>query len=129
MAGAIRSFGLIICDVFAAIKAGHFFYDHENSFIGYLRFWLNLRISRDFFLGRNRNRALTLFFEVENMTSYKSAAIVNPVTGKGYEYGDPVPLEWRDPNYPDPQDRGMSPANPARYLAPAQIWFGGSLKF
>ncbi|MFK7972514.1 MAG: TonB-dependent receptor [Bacteroidia bacterium] len=86
-------------------------------------FWANLRISRDIFLGQ-RGRRVTFSFELENITNFQSAAIVNPVTGRGYELGDPTPLSWRDPNFPDPQDRGLPPTNPARFLQPRHVWFG-----
>ncbi len=103
--------------------------DQPFAKVGSPWFWLNMRVSRDFFLGKNRNSSLTLYFEVENLTNYRSAAIINGVTGTAYELGDPVPLTWRDVNYPDPQDRGLPPLNPARYLAPRHIWFGGQFSF
>lgn len=90
-------------------------------------FWTNVKLTRDFHFGKNAYLALN--FEVENITNFKSAAIVNGVTGKGYEYGDPLPLSFRDPIYPDPQDRGLPPENPARYLTPRHIWFGAEFGF
>ncbi len=95
--------------------------------VGKAWFWLDFRLSRDFFFGKY-GRA-SVFFEVKNLTDYKSPAIINPVTGKGYENGDPVPLAWRDPYYPDPQDRGTPPNNPARYLAPRHMFFGVQFAF
>ena len=104
--------------------------DQPFSKVGAPWFWLNLRISRDFFFGRRKNRrSVTLYFEAENLTNFRSSAIINGVTGKAYELGDPVPLTWRDPNYPNPQDRGLPPLNPARYLTPRHIWFGGQFNF
>lgn len=86
-------------------------------------FWASLRLSRDIFLGQ-RGRRVTFSFELENMTNFQSAAIVNPVTGRGYQLGDPTPLAWRDPSFPDPQDAGLPPTNPARFLQPRHMWFG-----
>jgi hypothetical protein len=40
-----------------------------------------------------------------------------------------LPNDYRDPNYPDPQDNGAPPFNPARYLAPRQILAGISWQF
>jgi hypothetical protein len=59
----------------------------------------------------------------------KNAAIINPITGRAYEYGDPTPNSWNDPLYPDLQaPLDPYPYNPSRYLAPRQILFGFSLK-
>ncbi len=83
--------------------------------------WINVRIARRFVVGSVQ---FLLFFEVENLFNFKNAAIINPVTGRAYEYPDPVPLYWRDPAYPNPLDRGLPPDNPARYLQPRHLWWG-----
>ncbi|MDX2245545.1 MAG: TonB-dependent receptor [Bacteroidia bacterium] len=101
--------------------------DQPYAKVGSPWFWTNAKLSRDFHFSKNAYLALS--FEVENITNYKSAAIVNGVTGKGYEYGDPLPLSFRDPIYPDPQDRGLPPENPARYLTPRHFWFGAEFGF
>lgn len=67
--------------------------------------------------------------QVRNVLNNKNAAIVNPATGRAYEPGDPLPDTARDPAYPDFQDRGLPPSNPARYLAPTNVTFGVALKF
>ncbi|MEL6803557.1 MAG: hypothetical protein AAFO91_07240, partial [Bacteroidota bacterium] len=90
-------------------------------------FWADFKLSRDLFIGRTGRLSLT--FEVKNFTNYRSAAIVNPVTGRAYEEGDPLPLSFRDPLYPDPQNNGAPPFNPARFTAPRQIWFGAQVQF
>lgn len=96
--------------------------DKPFSKIGAPWFWTNIKVSRDVFFGK-RGRA-SLSFELKNATNYRSSAIVNGVTGRAYEDGDALPLGFRDPRYPDPQDRGLPPTNPARYLAPRQMLFG-----
>ena len=101
--------------------------DQPFAAVGKAWFWMDLRVSRDFFFGEAGTASV--FFEVKNLTDYRSAAIINPVTGRGYEPGDPTPLTWRDPQYPDPQDRGIPPLNPARYLAPRHIFFGLQFAF
>ncbi len=98
--------------------------DQPFAKVGAPWFWTNLRISRDFFFGVRRDMFLSLSFEVENLTNYRSSTIINGVTGRAYEPGDDVPISWRDPRYPDPQDNGIPANNPARYLQPRQIWFG-----
>ncbi len=70
------------------------------------------------------------YFEIRNLFNNKNAQIINPVTGRAYEYGDPVPISWNDPLYPDrhwPHD--PYPFDPARYRAPRHILFGVSLEF
>ena len=90
-------------------------------------FWVNAQVSRDFFIGE-RGR-LSLSFEVKNLTNYLSAAIINPVTGTAWQPGQDLPLSFRDPKYPDPQDNGPPPDNPARFLSPRQMLFGMQFKF
>ncbi|HEY5536151.1 MAG TPA: TonB-dependent receptor [Ignavibacteria bacterium] len=69
-------------------------------------------------------------FGVRNLLNNKNSAIIDPVTGRAYEFGDPTPNGWNDPLYPDLQAPvDPYPFNPARYLAPRQIKFGISLKF
>ncbi len=45
----------------------------------------------------------SLFIEVNNVLDTQNSTIINPVTGKAYEYGDDVPSSWNDPRYPDLQ--------------------------
>lgn len=66
---------------------------------------------------------------IKNLFNNLNSTIINPVTGKAYEYGDPTPNGWNDPLYPDLQSPlDPFPYNPARYLAPRSIRFGISLK-
>ena len=68
--------------------------------------------------------------EVNNLLDTKNSAVINPVTGKAYENGDPVPYTWNDPSYPDLQAPiSPYPLNPSRYLTRRNIKFGVSLKF
>ncbi|MFN0204491.1 MAG: TonB-dependent receptor [Bacteroidia bacterium] len=96
--------------------------DQPFSKIGSPWIWADVRVSRDFSLGKNR--FLSISARMDNFINYKSAAIINGVTGKAYEYGDPLPQNFRDPAYPDPQDSGVPPTNPARYLQPAHFMLG-----
>ena len=97
------------------------------SKIGTPWFWTDLRLTRDFRL--NRRLAISLSVEVTNLFDNKNAQIINPVTGTAYQDGDKLPYTNRDPNYPGPQDSGLQPTNPARYLQPRQILYGISLSF
>jgi outer membrane receptor protein involved in Fe transport len=103
--------------------------DDKNPFSELGSPWWNtdIRITRDFKL--NKDQVLSFSFEVKNLFNNKNAAIINPVTGRAYELGDQLPNGFRDPNYPDPQDNGAPPFNPARFLSPRQMMIGLSWQF
>lgn len=72
----------------------------------------------------------SIFVEINNILDTQNSAIINPVTGRAYEYGDPTPNTWNDPLYPDLQaPLDPYPFNPARYLSKRNIKLGFSLKF
>ena len=89
--------------------------------------WIDFKITKDIPYGKNR--FISFSFEIKNVLNNKNAQIIDPVTGKGYQYGDPLPYEVRDPKYPHPQDSGTPPDDPSRWLAPRQIFFGISYLF
>jgi outer membrane receptor protein involved in Fe transport len=103
--------------------------DELNPFSEIGSAWWNtdIRITRD--VPIKRGQVLSFSFEVKNLFDNKNAAIINPVTGRAYEAGDPLPNGFRDPNYPDPQDNGAPPFNPARFLTPRQVMFGVMWQF
>ncbi len=90
-------------------------------------FWIDMNIEKYFkFAGLN----FSFSIEVNNLLDTKNSAIINPVTGKAYETGDPTPSSWNDPNYPDLQaPLSPYPYNPARYLTRRNIKFGVNLRF
>lgn len=89
--------------------------------------WMDLNLEKYFALGGLR---FSVFMEINNVLDFKNSAIINPVTGKAYEYGDPIPNSWNDPNYPDLQAPiSPYPENPARYLTRRNVKFGVSLRF
>ncbi len=97
------------------------------SKIGENWFWIDMNFEKYFMLGKLK---FSLFVEINNLLDTKNSAIINPVTGRAYEYGDPTPLGWNDPKYPDLQyPIDAYPYNPARYLTRRNIKFGISLKF
>ena len=54
--------------------------------------------------------------------------VINPVTGRAYEYGDPTPTSYNDPLYPQLNGNiSPYPYDPSRYLNPRTI--RGSLSF
>jgi hypothetical protein len=91
--------------------------------------WFNtdLVLSKTIRFSDQRNSGITLSIEVRNLLNRQNSQIINPVTGRAYVSGDDVPNNWRDPRYVGPEENGLPPDNPARYLAPRQMLFG--LKF
>jgi outer membrane receptor protein involved in Fe transport len=83
----------------------------RNAKLGSPWRWVDMRLTRSFLKDR-----LSLFVEVRNLFNHKNAAIINPVTGRAYEYPDDVPLGWRDPKYPSPLVSGPPPDNPAYHF-------------
>ena len=78
--------------------------------------WWNLKDSR-----------IALTVELTNALNARNSAIINPVTGRAWEPGDPVPSEWRDPSFLDPRDPrsfGQPPSNPARYFEQRHVMIG-----
>lgn len=91
----------------------------------------DLKMSYNIPLGLKNGKGVSLSMEVRNLFDNQNSQIINPITGRAYEYGDDVPNTWRDPRpqYNGPQESGTDPRNPARYLAPRQVLFGLSFKF
>lgn len=101
--------------------------DNSLSKIGTDWFWMDFTIDKYFRLSTFR---LTLSFEIINILNNKNAAIINPVTGRAYEFGDPTPNSYNDPLYPDVQaPLSPYPFNPARFLSPRQVRFGISFQY
>lgn len=105
--------------------------DPEQRFsaLGEGAFWININFRKWWQLGP-ANVAFT--FEVTNLLDANNTAIVNPVTGRAWEPGDPVPSEWRDPSFLDPRDPrsyGTPPDNPARFFEQRHFMAGLSVRF
>jgi outer membrane receptor protein involved in Fe transport len=101
--------------------------NNPNSMVGTPWFWVDLSLEKYFRLSTLR---FTVSMEILNLFNNKNVAIINPVTGKAYEYGDPTPNTYNDPLYPDLQaPLTPYPFNPARYLSPRQIRFGISFQY
>lgn len=91
-------------------------------------FWADFTFSKWWKL---KGSTLGFNIQITNLFSNKNAAIINPVTGRAYQYGDNVPDSWVDPRYIDPRlgNSGPPPTNPARYLEQRHIMLGMSVKF
>jgi len=96
--------------------------------IGEYWFWADFTVTRwwNFKWGK-----VSLNLQITNLFNNKNASIINPVTGKAYEYGDNVPDTWVDPRYNNPKQgvSGPAPTNPARYLEQRHIIAGIAVKF
>jgi len=95
--------------------------------IGAPWFFVDLNLEKTFDLGIGK---LTLSVEVQNLLNRKNSQIINPVTGEAYSYGDPTPLSYNDPLYPQlTGDIDPYPYNPARYLNPRTVRGGLTVRF
>jgi outer membrane receptor protein involved in Fe transport len=95
--------------------------------IGSPWFFVDLNLEKTFDLGIGK---LTLSVEVQNLLNRKNSQIINPVTGEAYSYGDPTPLGYNDPLYPQlTGDIDPYPYNPARYLNPRTVRGGLTVRF
>ena len=84
--------------------------------------WANLNISKWFNVGE---KEFSVFLEVLNLFNRKNSNIINPVTGRAYEFGDPTPSGWNDPLFPATQAPVKPfPFNPARYLTQRNLKLG-----
>ncbi len=101
--------------------------DRRYNKIGDNWFWIDVNIEKYFSL---MGLKFSIFAEINNLLDRENSAIINPVTGKAYEYGDPIPTSWNDPRFPDLQPPlSPYPFNPARYLTSRNIKFGLSMRF
>jgi outer membrane receptor protein involved in Fe transport len=88
-------------------------------------FWVDFNFDKDFTLG---GLDMTLLIEVKNLFNNQNSDIINPVTGRAYQLGDPIPPTWNDPRYPEltaPID--PYPLDQSRYLPPRNVKVGVSV--
>ena len=101
--------------------------DERYSKIGDHWFYIDLNFEKYFNVG---SFGFSVFVEINNLLDNRNSIIINPVTGRAYEYGDDIPSSWNDPRFPDVQAPiSAFPNNPARYLTKRNIKFGLSLRF
>ncbi len=103
--------------------------DAVFSKLGAPNYWVDLNLIKWWNFKKIR---LEFTAQATNIFNTLNTIIPNPVTGRGYELGDNVPVSWRDPNYLDPRDsrsNNQPPTNPARYRAPRHVMVGINIKF
>jgi outer membrane receptor protein involved in Fe transport len=98
-----------------------------NGSIGQSWFWIDLNFEKYFDLGFGR---LVANVEVQNLLDRKNSQIINPATGRAYEYGDPTPNSYNDPLYPQLTGAiSPFPYDPSRYLNPRTVRFSLAVRF
>jgi outer membrane receptor protein involved in Fe transport len=76
----------------------------------------------DFYLEKRLNIGgfkMLIFIDIYNLFNHKNVYYVNPVTGRAYEYGDPLPAGKRP----------IDMLNPARYRSPRSVRIGLGASF
>lgn len=103
--------------------------ENRYSALGKSTWWLDFSYKKWW----NINKiSIAWTFEITNLLNTKNPARINPVTGRAWESGDPVPTEWRDPSYLDPRDSrsyGTPPNDPSRYMQQRHFMTGIQLQF
>jgi outer membrane receptor protein involved in Fe transport len=108
-------------------KEYEFVRDERYGEIGDDWFYIDLNFEKYFRLGRT---TFSFFIEISNLLDRQNSTIINPVTGRAYEYGDDLPSGANDPRYPDLQAPiSPFPDNPARYLTRRNIRIGVTFTF
>lgn len=95
--------------------------------IGTPWFWTDLKVSKNIRVGKQNY--LSFGIEIRNLFNNKNAQVIDPVTGRAYQYGDPVPYNQIDPRYFNPNSTGLPPTDPSRYLPPRQVLYAITFKF
>ncbi|MBI1803192.1 MAG: TonB-dependent receptor [Ignavibacteriae bacterium] len=102
-------------------------YLHPNTELGEPWFYVDLNFEKNIDVGIGQ---LVLSLEVQNLFDRKNAQIINPVTGRAYEYGDPTQPVVNDPLYPDLTYPVLPfPYDPSRYLTPRTFKMGLAFSF
>ncbi|MGA9118817.1 MAG: TonB-dependent receptor [Bacteroidota bacterium] len=98
-----------------------------NGSIGTPWFYIDLNLDKTIDLGF---ASIVASLEIQNLFDNQNSQIVDPVTGRAYEYGDPTPSSYNDPLYPQLTGSiSPFPYNPARYLHPRTIRAGLAVRF
>jgi outer membrane receptor protein involved in Fe transport len=104
-------------------------YKHPLSEISDPWFYVDLNFEKYFDIGIGK---LSFTLEIQNLLDRQNSQIINPVTGRAYQYGDPTqyPSSVNDPLYPDlTYPVSPFPYNPARYLTPRTFKAGLAFRF
>ena len=95
--------------------------------VGASWFYIDLNFEKYFDIGVGK---IVAGIEIENLLNNKNSQIIDPVTGRAYEYGDPTPFSTNDPLYPQLTGSiSPFPYNPARYLNPRTVRLNLAFRF
>lgn len=101
--------------------------DRSLEEVGESWFYVDLNIEKYVDIGIGK---LIASFEIENLFDNQNSQIVNSVTGRAYQYGDPTPSGLNDPLYPQlTGDISPFPYNPARFLKPRTMRVSLAIRF
>lgn len=101
--------------------------DRINEEIGQNWFYIDLNFEKYFDVGFGK---LIAAIEVRNILNNQNSQIINPVTGRAYEYGDPTPSSYNDPLYPQLTGNvSPYPYDPARYKEPRTMRVSLAFRF
>jgi len=101
--------------------------DRQYESVGDNWFYVDMNIEKYLDVGVGK---LIVTIEIQNILNRNNSQIINPVTGRAYEYGDPTPTSYNDPLYPRlTGDIEPFPYNPARYLNPRTIRLSLAFRF
>ncbi len=105
-------------------------YLHPNTELGGPWFYVDLNFEKYIDVGIGQ---LTFSLEVQNLFDRKNPQVINPVTGRAYEYDDPTQYPTpsvNDPLYPDlTYPVNAFPYDPSRYLTPRTFKMGLAFSF
>jgi outer membrane receptor protein involved in Fe transport len=99
-------------------------YLHPYSEVGDPWFYIDCNVEKYFDVPFGK---LTVSLQIKNLLDRQNSQILNPVTGRAYQYGDPTayPGSVNDPLYPDlTYPVNAYPYNPSRYLTPRTVRLG-----
>jgi hypothetical protein len=95
-------------------------YGERNAEVGKRWEWLDIKIEKDLRWGPVWT---TLFLEGKNVLNNQNPRLINPLTGRAWSQGDPIPISWAN----DPDD--LPPWNPSRYREPRNFRLGLSVSW
>ncbi|MBI5020212.1 MAG: TonB-dependent receptor [Ignavibacteriales bacterium] len=103
--------------------------DYKHPYASTSENWFYIDLNFEKYIDINIGK-LALSFEIQNLLNRKNSQIINPITGRAYEYGDPTVQSANDPIYPDlTYPVSPYPYNPARYLTPRTYRLGLEFRF